>query len=222
MFYFRINKIRIIENMENPKFLGIFGDDLAQVKIVSFITSDSMQLPDISKFIITNQVSKKRTILSEAVRQVVNSRVLTTIQNVKDNHIMYFGDTGYVLYSSKTIPYHLDWQLVAYESDRNIEDAALLTETIISNNEFDNFSDNLMVLLKKVKNPGYIAAAAIGKFAAKIIAQIAKSNKDDMIGIMYMSLNRMQHYPHGIRNKINVPDMTNNMYIDYSLFGFDE
>ncbi len=222
MFYFRINKIRIIENMEKPKFLGIFGEDLAQVKIVSFITSDSMQLPDMSQFIITNDVLKKRTILSEAVRQVVNSRVLTTIQNVKDNHIMYFGDTGYVLYSSKNIPNHLDWQLIAYESDRNIEDAALLTETIITNNEFDNFSDNLMVLLKKAKNPGYIAAAAIGKFAAKIIAQIAKNNKDDMIGIMYMSLNRMQHYPHGIRNKINVPDMTNNMYIDYSLFGFDE
>lgn len=39
MFYFRINKVRILDNHKNV-FL-FFGDGLAQVKLISFITSDS-------------------------------------------------------------------------------------------------------------------------------------------------------------------------------------
>lgn len=39
MFYFRINKARILDNHKNA-FL-FFGDGLAQVKSISFITSNS-------------------------------------------------------------------------------------------------------------------------------------------------------------------------------------
>ena len=39
-----------------------------------------------------------------AVEHVIGSRVLTTIANVKDDHVMTFGDTGYVLYQSQRIP----------------------------------------------------------------------------------------------------------------------
>ena len=39
MFYFRINRVRILDNHKNA-FL-FFGDGYAQVKLISFITSDS-------------------------------------------------------------------------------------------------------------------------------------------------------------------------------------
>ena len=37
-----------------------------------------------------------------------------------------------------------------------------------------------------------------------------------------MSLNRWEHYPNGERNSEGVPDLTGNMLIDYSIFGFDD
>lgn len=222
MFYFRINKIRIIDNKENPRFLGIFGADLAQVKLISFVTTDNMNLPDMTEFIFTKDTIAKKAILKQAIKEVINHRVLTTVENVKDNHIMYFGDTGYVLYQAKNIPQHFDWQFIAYESDRNIISTAKLTQNIIQDENFDKFTDTLSSILKRTTNKAYVAAVSIGKFATKIIADIAKKNKDDMIGIIYMSLNRQEHYPHGERKKNNVPDMTNNLFIDYSIFGFEE
>ena len=76
--------------------------------------------------------------------------------------------------------------------------------------------------IKGALNPAYTASVAIGKFATKVTLKIASQNKDDMIGIIYMSLNRWEHYPFGERKKDDVPDMTNNMLVDYSIFGFDE
>lgn len=221
MFYFRINKLRIIDNMERPRILGIFGRDLAQVKLVSFVTTDNMPLPDMSGFIHAPDWQSKKQLLKNAVSDIVNSRILTTIQNVKDNHLMYFGDTGYVLYQSEGIPNHFDWQLIAYESDRNWAEAGEMTKSIVNDSGFDNFAEHLTGIVKQAKNPAYMAAVAIGKYAVKVIADLVRQNKDDMIGIIYMSLNRLEHYPHGERKKNNVPDLTNNMYVDYSIFGFE-
>ncbi len=222
MFFFRINKLRIIDNKERPKYLGIIGPDVAQVKIISFITTSSMDLPDMSDFLATSDQELRKNVLKSAVSQVVQSRVLTLVDNIKDNHVMYFGDTGYVLYHAKKIPEHFDWQFVVYESDDNIRDTAEMIEDIVNDAEFDKFTENLSKLMVGVPNPAYIAAVAIGKFATKITIKTAKKNKDDMIGIIYMSLNRWEHYPFGERKKDDVPDMTNNMLVDYSIFGFDE
>ncbi len=222
MFFFRINKLRIVDNMELPRFLGLFGPDIARVKIISFVTTDNISLPDMTDFMDTNDSALRKELLRASVEQVVGSRVLTTIENVRDNHIMYFGDTGYVLFHSKTIPEHFDWQFVVYESDKSIRDTADMVEDIVNDDEFDNFSNNLLQLISKAKNPAYAASVAIGKFATKVTLKVASKNKDDMIGIIYMSLNRWEHYPFGERKRDNVPDMTNNMLVDYSIFGFDE
>ncbi len=222
MFFFRINKLKIIDNKELPIFLGIFGPDIAQVKLVSFVTTDKMLLPDMTNFLETQDSEEKKNILKAAVAQVVDARVLTMVENVKDNHIMYFGDTGYVLYSSKQMPNYFDWQLVVYESDTAIRDTAVMVEDILNDEEFDSFTENLIKLISGAKNPAYMAAVAIGKFASKVTFKVASKNQDDMIGIVYMSLNRWEHYPFGERKKDDVPDMTNNMLIDYSIFGFDE
>jgi len=222
MFFFRINKLKIIDNKELPSFLGIFGPDIAQIKMVSFVTTDNMVLPDMTGFQETQDKEIRKKILKAAVSQVVDARILTMVENIKDNHIMYFGDTGYVLYHSKTIPGHFDWQFVVYESDKSIRDTAMMVEDIINDEEFDTFTDNMTTLLTGAKNPAYLASVAIGKFATKVVLKVAGRNKDDMIGIIYMSLNRWEHYPFGERKKDNIPDMTNNMLIDYSVFGFEE
>ncbi len=222
MFFFRINKLKIIDNKELPSFLGVFGPDIAQVKLVSFVTTDNMPLPDMTEFLKSSDKEFRKNILKAAVSQVIDARVLTMVENVKDNHIMYFGDTGYVLYHSKTIPSHFDWQFVVYESDKAIRDTAMMVEDIINDDEFDKFTDNLSTLITGATNPAYLASVAIGKFATKVVLKIAGKNKDDMIGIIYMSLNRWEHYPFGERKKDDIPDMTNNMLIDYSIFGFDE
>jgi len=44
-------------------------------------------------------------------------------------------------------------------------------------------------------------------------------NKDDQIGLSYQSFNRFEHYPHGERKRDDVPDLSNNVRIAYSLFG---
>lgn len=221
MFYFRINRLYISDNKENPKYL-LFGPDMAQVKLISFVATENELLPDMTDFIATNDQDQKKQILKDAITTVVSSRIFTEIKNVKDHSVMTFGNTGYVLYKSKKIPDDFDWQFIVYESDQDIRDNAQLVLDIINDKAFDNFTSNIITLIAKATNPGLTAAIAIAKYAIQVTANIIKENKDDLIGILYTSLNRKEHYPHGERNKERVSDLTNNMYIDYSIFGFDE
>ena len=221
MFFFRINRLRIFDNKEGKRFLGLLGKDLAQVKLISFVSTENIQLPNLTDFIQTNNEQEKKQILQTAVENVISSRILTQIENVKDGHVMTFGDTGYVLYQAQTIPDCFDWNFVAYESDKNVRDTADLVKDIVSDANFSKFSTHLGSVLKGIKNPAFEAYKEIAKFSINIIANIAKKNKDDMIGILYMSLNRTEHYMHGERKKDDVPDLTNNMTIDYSIFGFE-
>ena len=115
MFYFRINKLRIVNNREGRNVLRVFGMDQAEVQLNSFVTTDQSRLPQMDDYLATNDLQHKKAILAEAVHQVVNSRIFTTIHNVTDNHVMTFGDTGYVLYQSEQIPTHFDWILLAID-----------------------------------------------------------------------------------------------------------
>ena len=64
-----------------------------------------------------------------------------------------------------------------------------------------------------------IEAANIAKFVSRAIPQVLVRNRDDQVGLYYMSLNRMEHYPNGERKRDNVPDLSNNVRVDYSIFG---
>jgi len=220
MFYFRINRLKIFDNKEK-KFIGIIGKDVAQVKLISFVSTENVQFPNLTDYLLSNDEEQKKAILKAAIENVISSRILTEIENVKDNHIMTFGDTGYVLFQSEKIPANFDWNFIAYESDKNVRDTAAMVDNIINDDAFTKFSSNLGSLLKNIPNPAYLAYTEIAKFSINIIAKVAKNNKDDMIGILYMSLNRMEHYLHGERKKDDVPDLTNNMLIDYSIFGYE-
>jgi hypothetical protein len=72
-----------------------------------------------------------------------------------------------------------------------------------------------------VPNPAFVVASEIGKFAVNMLTEKGKKNKDDQVGLLYLSLNRPEHYPFGERKRDDVPDLTQNMLVDYSLFGVE-
>lgn len=219
MFYFRINRVKIFNNRES-KFL-IFEKDEAEVEFWSFITTNNTKLPDVGGLLETNDFSKRRSIVEEMVEEVVDSRVIAPIKNVKDDHIMMFGDTGLVLHQSEEIPNDLNWNLIAIEIDESSRDTAKLFQEVINDSDFDSFVDGISNLVGKSLNPTFTAARVVGKFVTQVIFKQIENNDDDLIGNLMMSLNRTEHYPHGERKKDGVIDITGNMEVDYSLFGFD-
>lgn len=219
MFYFRINKLKIIDNREEPIFF--FIPNPAEVKLISFVTTGDVELPEIDDIMQTNDKTQKKKLLRTAVEKVASARIFTEIHNVKDNHVMYFGDTGYVLYQAEKIPDDINWVFLAIESDRPIREFGEMIEGIVKDSSFNDFASNIITLLASATNPTYVAAVEIAKYITKVTAKISKANEDDQIGMLYMSLNRVEHYPHGKRDAQDVPDMSGNMFIDYSIFGFE-
>lgn len=218
MFYFRINKLHIFDNHENA-FL-FFKRDLAQVKLMSFVTAEAA-IPSLNAWIAESDPVQKKQLLAQAVQQVASAKILTEIDNVKDNAELTFGDTGYVLYQSNSIPADFNWCLIATEGDRNVRKIGDGIDSIVSSPGFDGFASNLGALIAGAANPVFAAGVGIAKFLTTTAAGILKENQDDQLGILYMSLNRREHYLHGERKKDQVPDLTGNLLIDYSIFAFE-
>lgn len=221
MFYFRINRLKIVDNREERQILRIFGTDQAEVKLNSFITTDETRLPDMDELLSTTDRQRQKELFTSAATNYLDARILTTIQHVSDNHVMTFGDTGYVLYQSERIPNDFNWTLLAIESDCDVRELGQQIHSAVHDRKFDHVISRTLALAATSANPPYAAAVGIGKFVTKTIAEQRRSNQDDMIGVIYTSLNRHEHYPHGERKRDNIPDLTNNMFVDYSLFGFE-
>lgn len=221
MFFFRLNKITIFDNREGRRFLLFGRSRRAEVKIMSFVTTEHTQLPDLDELANSIDPTEQKRLLEHAVTAVVNSRVLTTVQNVMDDQKITFGDAGYVLYRSDKIPEYFDWLLLVMESDQQSRENAALVQEVLKHPEFDQFSTELISDLVKKSSPGFTAAVKIGKFVADVLVEQGKKNKDDQIGLLYMSLNRWEHYPHLERKRDDVHDMSRNMMVDYSIFGVE-
>ena len=221
MFFFRLNKITIFDNREGRRFLLFGRSRRAEVKIMSFVTTDHTQLPNMDELANSVDPAEQKRLLEGAVAAVVNNRVLTTVQNVMDGQKLTFGDAGYVLYKSDKVPENFDWLLLVMESDQQGRENAALVQDVLKNPEFDKFSKELISALIKAPAPGFTAAVAIGKFVADVLLEQGKKNKDDQIGLLYMSLNRWEHYPHLERKRDDVPDMTQNLMVDYTIFGVE-
>ncbi|PYD40835.1 hypothetical protein ACOMDM_16870 [Serratia plymuthica] len=65
MFYFRINRIIILDNHAN-EFI-FFGDDFTQVKLISFITSGS-DIPILDAWYAEKKEEIKKQLLTQAVK----------------------------------------------------------------------------------------------------------------------------------------------------------
>jgi hypothetical protein len=222
MFIFRLNKIKIFDNRENKRFLGLFGRDRAEVRVLSFVTTDFTNLPVLDGLTRTVDEAQQKAIMEKAVASVVGSRILTTVENVRDNQTLTFGDTGFSVFFSDKIPDNFDWQLAVIESDQDIRDDAAWVSDIVAHEDFGKLTKHIGSLITAVPNPAYTAAVLIGKFALEIAIKSGKKNKDDQLGLLYMSLNRKQHYPFGKRDVQDVDDLTGNIKVDYSIFGIND
>ena len=217
MFYFRINKVRIIDNRERG-FL-FFRRDLAEMKLISLVTTGDISFPDLDPFMQAIDPEEKRRLAALMVAQVVSNRIMATIDKVKDNHVATFGDAGYVVFQRALIPNDFNWCVLALEDDGDVRDVGTTIEEVVTNEGFDGFTTNLAIVIGAAANPAFAAGAAVSKFVAETVARNLKKKKDDLAGVLYMSLNRQEHYPHGERKRDDVPDLTGNMFVDYSLFG---
>ena len=85
MFYFRIDRVRFLDNGGVKSGLGIFGHDFAQVKFLSFITPSDQKVPQLDKWMKTNDPAAKQAALEKLVRKTLSTRELTEVDRVQDN-----------------------------------------------------------------------------------------------------------------------------------------
>jgi len=141
------------------------------------------------------------------------------VDEIRDGHVLTFGDSGYALYTAMRIPVSLNWTFLILESDEDVVELGRRIDTVVDGKDFDTFATSALTLLATAVTPQLTAAAAIAKFVSRAIPQVLVRNRDDQVGLYYLSLNRMEQYPNGERKRDDVPDLSNNVRVDYSIFG---
>ena len=224
MFYSRINKIKVFNNREG--FLGLF--DKAEVRIYGYSTGYEGIMPDLVPVITVGELADlpddkaRRDLLKQLAATEISrftQSVCMEINGVKDNQSLFFGDAGLVVYQGEKIPDMLTVQLWAIESDEDIRNSMKDVEAFIDGAAFNSVVQAMGAALT-VKNPLIGAAISVGTVVAGLIRRKLRENKDDLIGYWQATLNRTEHFPHGTRDRQDVPDTTGNMLVDYTLFGF--
>lgn len=209
-FVFRLNELKILNNRE-------WG--AGEVKLLSFVTGGDVNLPVLDDLQRTTEPERKKELIKAATQSVLSSKVLMQLDNVRDGHLMTFGDTGYALYTSSKIPISFNWTLMLFEIDEDINNLGKDIDGVINRPEFDSFVNDVLILASAATNPVAAAGVAIAKYTLGVVANSMIKNKDDQIGLAYLSFNKFEHYPHGERKRDDVPDLSGNVFIDYSIFG---
>ena len=211
MFYLRLNKLRIYSN---GTLLG-----MSDVQLMSFVTLGEADFPMLTEFFRTNDVNVKRELVSQAVARVVSSRVMPQIQRVKDHQLIYFGDTGYNVFVSDTIPDNINWMLLAVKSNQQTVDNVVLLSEILTEKNLSTMIATIG-LLSGVASPITAAVSTLTTLVAESILKLCAHTKDKQLGLLLTSFTRQEHYRFGKRDAQNVPDATGNMKVDYTIFGF--
>lgn len=211
MFYLRLNKVRILNNRE---LLG-----KAEIQLMSFVTLGDADFPMLADFFKTNDDKQKKELIKQAVTKVVSSRIMPEIQKIKDNQIIYFGDCGYNLYVSETIPDNFNWLLLAIDIDKKQRDNAALMGDILTDKNIGSMVTSIGSLAT-LSNPVTAAVTSLTSMVADSLIKVFKQERDDQAGLLLTSFIRSQHYPYGKRDREDVPDTTGNMFIDYTIFAF--
>jgi hypothetical protein len=223
MFYFRIDRVRFLDNGGIKSVLGVFGHDFAQVKFLSFITPSGQTTPDLDEWMRNNDSAAKKSSLEALVDDTLSTRVLTEVDRVQDNIPVSFGDTGLILYEAEEIPEAFTWTFVAVRSSRDLREAAGEVDDVLRAPGFSTFSRSLLGLIKAgstLANPAYAAGIEVAKFVAEVGARRLMKKGDRQLGAVTVSFIRSEHYPQGIRECRDVHDMTGNMFFDYTIFGY--
>jgi hypothetical protein len=109
-------------------------------------------------------------------------------------------------------------QLLVIESDEDIRNFAIDADKILDSDAFKGLFAAVETALV-VTNPVLSGVIAVGGVVVNLLRQKLRANKDDLVGYWVASLNRAEHYPHGLRDKQDVYDTTGNILVDYTLFG---
>ena len=209
-FAFRINRLRIFKNRE-------WG--AGELKMISFVSTGDEAPSALDGLLQTSDPEAKRKILRDASRQMLSVKEFIQVDEIRDGHVLTFGDSGYALYTAMRIPVSLNWTFLILESDEDVVELGRRIDTVVDGKDFDTFATSALALLATAVTPQLTAAAAIAKFVSRAIPQVLVRNRDDQVGLYYLSLNRMEHYPNGERKRDDVPDLSNNVRVDYSIFG---
>lgn len=211
MFYLRLNKLRIFSN---GTLLGP-----CDLQLMSFVTLGEADFPMLNDFYRTSDIEQKKELVAQAVTRVVSSRVLPQIQRVKDHQLIYFGDTGYNVFVSDTIPENLNWMLLAMKTSQPVIDNAALLSQILTGPNITKLVGTIG-MLACAASPVTAAVSTLTTLVAESILKICINSHDRQLGMLLTSFTRQEHYPYGKRDMQNVPDATGNMKVDYTIFGF--
>jgi hypothetical protein len=192
---------------------GLASGDASRVARVLTV-ADLLELPDES-----SRVQRLLDAVLAGGREFTQSCSLS-IDGVKDNQSMLFGESGLVIYRSELIPATLDVQIWVIESDEDIRRLALDADEVLDSDAFKGLLTAATAALS-LTNPLLTGVIAVGGVTANLIRRKLRSNKDDLVGYWQCSLNRAEHYPHGARDRQDIPDTTGNMLVDYTLFGYE-
>ena len=209
-FAFRINRLKIFKNRE-------WG--AGELKMISFVSTGDEAPSALDGLLQTSDPAAKRKILRDASRQMLSVKEFIQVDEIRDGHVLTFGDSGYALYTAMRIPVSLNWTFLILESDEDVVELGRRIDTVVDGKDFDTFATSALALLATAVTPQLTAAAAIAKFVSRAIPQVLVRNRDDQVGLYYLSLNRMEHYPNGERKRNDVPVLSNNVRVDYSIFG---
>jgi hypothetical protein len=231
MFYTRINKIKVFDNREG--FLGLFNRG-AEMRIYSYVRGlkDFTPLPDgleyttgisLSELMgLPDEAARKQRLVDAVIAEAghLSQSAYLEVNGVKDKQSMLFGDSGLVIFSSDYIPNRLDIQLWVIESDSDIRNFAIEADKVLDSDAFKTLFASVETTLT-ITNPVISGVVAVASVVVNILRQKLRANKDDLVGYWQASLNRMEHFPHGARDKQDVYDTTGNILVDYTLFGFE-
>jgi len=197
-FYFRLNRVKIIDN-RTTGFL-FFKSDLASINLTSFITTNNTPLPDMSVYATYMKAVANTSKDAQVARDAAAAAMVASVIN------------------SRTLV-RINWCLMAVVDDSEIRKLGQTIQNVMDAPGFSEFSHGLSMILNASGNPAYAAGIAITQFVVQTIAGILKDKDDELAGLLYMSLDQPEHYPHGERKSDGVGDLTGNMLVDYSLFG---
>jgi hypothetical protein len=222
MFIFRLNQVILKDNATRKPVLGLAGDDVAHVNFLSIVTVDNQHLPNLDEFKDATTADERAKALKPAIERTLKCQRLDGVPGVRDGVPISFGNYGVALYEDQEIPDTLNWRFAAFKSKEGVRALGSAVNAVVAAPEFNDFTNNLSIVLKgaaATANPAYAAGMAIAEFAAEVFAKSMMAQGDQKLGSISMSLNRFEHYYFAQHQGATI-DTSQNMRVDYSIFGY--
>lgn len=204
-FVFRLDRLKI----ENNREIGP-----AEIKVIPLVS-------DVGRLFggVRGYFDADRDIVSNGVNAIVRSSPVISASKIRDGAIVEFGDTGCAVYRADVIPDFFDFSMLVVETDDDVRRIGESMSRIMDAPGFGGFLTNIAAIISTGMTAG--VGIAIARFVFEVVSNELSLNRDDSIGVVHQSFNRFEHYPHGRRIGRDIPDVTENMKYDYTIFGFD-